>query len=59
MTEVAERIARIEVKIDNTHEDIQEIKKWESNHLEHHRKYTYFALTTAIGAIVALIMMLL
>lgn len=38
---------------------VKELKQDFDNHLEHHRRYTYFAFTTSIGLIITLIVLLL
>ena len=49
---VEERLGRIEERLDN-------IERNQSNHLEHHFRYTMYAWTTAIGLIITLIIMIL
>ena len=52
-------LIRLEEKVDGVGEDIQEVKKWENNHLEHHRKYMYFAFTTCVGLILTLAILII
>ena len=40
-------------------ERVEHIEKWCYNHDDHHRKYTYFALSTSIGLVVTLIVLIL
>ncbi len=51
MTEMAEKIGRIET-------DVCWLKKAMSNHLKHHFMITLAAITTTVGAITAIILIL-